>query len=85
MFAEQSEAAIAAGAFHNDVVAVANERVLFAHELAFADKEPLLSAYAGSADQLIWARAVMGLGAAVIVVIMAFALYAAIHTLPHQT
>jgi len=26
---QQSEAAIAAGAFHNDVVAVANERVLF--------------------------------------------------------
>jgi succinylarginine dihydrolase len=39
LFAAQSEEAIAAGAFHNDVVAVANERVLFAHELAFADKE----------------------------------------------
>jgi succinylarginine dihydrolase len=38
LFVEQSEAAIAAGAFHNDVVAVANERVLFAHELAFADQ-----------------------------------------------
>lgn len=38
LFVEQSEAAIAAGAFHNDVVAVANERVLFAHEQAFADK-----------------------------------------------
>lgn len=44
IFAEQSEEAIAAGAFHNDVVAVANERVLFAHEKAFADKEPLISA-----------------------------------------
>ena len=44
IFAEQSEAAIAAGAFHNDVVAVANERVLLAHELAFADKDLLLSA-----------------------------------------
>jgi succinylarginine dihydrolase len=43
IFAEQSEAAIAAGAFHNDVVAVANERVLFAHEQAFADKGGLLS------------------------------------------
>ena len=42
LFAEQSEQAIAAGAFHNDVVAVANERVLFAHENAFADKQPLL-------------------------------------------
>ncbi len=39
LFVEQSEAAIAAGAFHNDVVAVANERVLFAHEHAFADKD----------------------------------------------
>lgn len=38
LFVQQSEAAIAAGAFHNDVVAVANERVLFAHEHAFADK-----------------------------------------------
>lgn len=37
LFVEQSPAAIAAGAFHNDVVAVANERVLFAHEHAFAD------------------------------------------------
>jgi succinylarginine dihydrolase len=46
VFAEQSEQAIAAGAFHNDVVAVANERVLFAHELAFADKQPLLNACA---------------------------------------
>ncbi|MCR5872431.1 MULTISPECIES: N-succinylarginine dihydrolase [unclassified Sphingomonas] len=38
LFVEQSEEAIAAGAFHNDVVAVANANVLFAHELAFADK-----------------------------------------------
>ena len=37
LLVEQSEEAIAAGAFHNDVVAVANERVLFAHEQAFAD------------------------------------------------
>ncbi len=37
LFVEQSAEAIAAGAFHNDVVAVANERVLFAHEQAFAD------------------------------------------------
>jgi succinylarginine dihydrolase len=37
LFIEQSPEAIAAGAFHNDVVAVANERVLFAHEKAFAD------------------------------------------------
>jgi succinylarginine dihydrolase len=38
LFVAQSEEAIAAGAFHNDVVAVTNERVLFAHEQAFADK-----------------------------------------------
>lgn len=42
LFVQQSEEAIAAGAFHNDVVAVANERVLFAHELAFSDKSALL-------------------------------------------
>jgi succinylarginine dihydrolase len=35
LFAQQAEIAIAAGAFHNDVVAVANERVLFTHEQAF--------------------------------------------------
>lgn len=38
LFVAQSEAAIAAGAFHNDVVAVANETVLFAHEQAFEDR-----------------------------------------------
>ena len=42
LFVEQSEEAIAAGAFHNDVVAVANENVLFAHEKAFADRDRLL-------------------------------------------
>ncbi len=36
LFVEQSTAAIAAGAFHNDVVAVANGTVVFAHENAFA-------------------------------------------------
>ncbi len=39
LFVRQSDEAITAGAFHNDVVAVANERVLFAHEHAFADKQ----------------------------------------------
>ncbi len=43
LFVEQSDVAIAAGAFHNDVVAVANERVLLAHELAFADRDRLFS------------------------------------------
>ena len=37
LFLEQSPEAIAAGAFHNDVVAVANGCVLFCHEKAFAD------------------------------------------------
>ncbi|HUQ14103.1 MAG TPA: N-succinylarginine dihydrolase [Novosphingobium sp.] len=36
LFIEQSSEAIAAGAFHNDVVAVANETVLLVHEQAFA-------------------------------------------------
>ena len=39
LFVRQSNAAIAAGAFHNDVVAVANERVLLAHEHAFAEPD----------------------------------------------
>jgi succinylarginine dihydrolase len=41
LFVAQSEDAIAAGAFHNDVVAVANENVLFAHEQAFANRAEL--------------------------------------------
>jgi len=49
IFVAQSEAAIAAGAFHNDVVAVANESVLFTHELAFDDKATF---YAQLADYL---------------------------------
>ncbi|MCW1427570.1 N-succinylarginine dihydrolase [Novosphingobium sp. JCM 18896] len=44
LFARQSPEAIAAGAFHNDVVAVANEHVLFAHEQAFADPTALYAA-----------------------------------------
>jgi len=43
LFVQQAEAAIDAGAFHNDVVAVANETVLFAHEQAFADMAGLKS------------------------------------------
>jgi succinylarginine dihydrolase len=41
LFICQSEEAIAAGAFHNDVVAVANENVLFAHEQAFENRSDL--------------------------------------------
>jgi len=44
LFVEQNPEAIAAGAFHNDVVAVANERVLFAHEQAFAEPEATYAA-----------------------------------------
>jgi succinylarginine dihydrolase len=36
---QQSPHAIAAGAFHNDVVAVANEHVLFTHEQAFDEPD----------------------------------------------
>jgi succinylarginine dihydrolase len=39
LFVQQSEAAIAAGAFHNDVVAVANGPALFAHEQAFERRD----------------------------------------------
>ena len=39
VFVEQNPAAIEAGAFHNDVVAVANESVLLTHEHAFADRD----------------------------------------------
>ncbi|RYD92283.1 MAG: N-succinylarginine dihydrolase [Sphingomonadales bacterium] len=40
----QSKAAIEAGAFHNDVVAVANEHVLLAHAAAFEDRCGLFAA-----------------------------------------
>ena len=43
IFAAQSEEAIATGAFHNDVVAVANGPVLFAHEKAFAERDVLIA------------------------------------------
>jgi len=39
LFIRQSDTAIQGGAFHNDVVAVANEHVLFTHETAFEDRE----------------------------------------------
>ncbi len=44
VFVEQNPEAIEAGAFHNDVVAVANERVLFAHARAFADQQGAIRA-----------------------------------------
>ena len=55
LFAEQSAEAIAAGAFHNDVVAVANEGVLFCHEQAFADPAAL---YASIRERCPWAQVV---------------------------
>jgi succinylarginine dihydrolase len=49
LFIQQSEIAIAAGAFHNDVVAVANEQVLFTHEQAFEEPE---AAYTAIRDKM---------------------------------
>ncbi|SIO07340.1 succinylarginine dihydrolase [Parasphingorhabdus marina DSM 22363] len=43
IYTQQSNTAIAAGAFHNDVVAVANGPVLFAHEQAFEQPDELYS------------------------------------------
>ncbi|HEY2404525.1 MAG TPA: N-succinylarginine dihydrolase [Polyangiaceae bacterium] len=42
VFAKQSAAGIDLGAFHSDVLAVANENVLLLHELAFEDTGALL-------------------------------------------
>ncbi len=44
LFVAQADRAIQAGAFHNDVVAVANETLLFAHEDAFEDRNGVLDA-----------------------------------------
>lgn len=52
VFARQSSAAIAAGAFHNDVVAVADGATLFFHEEAFEDKGALLAEIAAKARGL---------------------------------
>ena len=62
LFIEQNPAAIAAGAFHNDVVAVANERVLFTHEQAFADPD---GTYAAIRERLPEAEVVVVPAAAV--------------------
>jgi succinylarginine dihydrolase len=52
VFARQAAAAIDAGAFHNDVVAVAHERVLFHHEDAFEDKAALYAEVRAGAANL---------------------------------
>lgn len=44
LLARQSDAAIQAGAFHNDVVAVANETVLLVHEQAFEQRDEVYAA-----------------------------------------
>lgn len=43
VFAQQNPAAIDAGVFHNDVIAVGNGNCLFYHELAFLDEDRMLS------------------------------------------
>jgi len=43
LFAQQNPAAIDAGVFHNDVIAVGNGTVLFCHESAFVEQEALLA------------------------------------------
>jgi succinylarginine dihydrolase len=52
LLTRQSDDAIAAGAFHNDVVALAHENILFAHEQAFADKGALFAAVAARCPNL---------------------------------
>ncbi len=62
VLARQSPVAIDAGVFHNDVIAVANERLLLCHEQAFVDQEnvltevrdkfPQVEIYQVSADEL---------------------------------
>ncbi|WP_411818007.1 N-succinylarginine dihydrolase [Hyphococcus sp. DH-69] len=44
VFVQQSATALDAGAFHNDVVGVANGRVLFLHEQSFADRDAAYAA-----------------------------------------
>jgi succinylarginine dihydrolase len=52
VFARQSANAIDAGAFHNDVVAVAHDNVLFHHEDAFEDKAALYAELTQQAKDL---------------------------------
>lgn len=44
IMARQSQAAVDAGAFHNDVVAVSNQNVFMFHEHAFEDRDGVLNA-----------------------------------------
>lgn len=49
VFVQQSRKALDAGAFHNDVVGVANGRVLFIHEESFEDRSGALAAIKAAA------------------------------------
>jgi len=49
VFVKQSRAALDAGAFHNDVVGVANGTVLFLHEQSFEDREAACAAIRAAA------------------------------------
>ncbi len=49
VFIQQSKAALDAGAFHNDVVGVANGAVLFLHEQSFEDREGAFAAIRNAA------------------------------------
>lgn len=53
VFAQQNPAAIDAGVFHNDVIAVGNGPVLFFYETAFLDKAPLLKTLANSIEEFV--------------------------------
>src|SRR5699024_4535096 len=44
VFARQNPLAIAAGVFHNDVIAVGHAEVMFCHEQAFADQAEVRTA-----------------------------------------
>lgn len=52
VFIRQGQAAIDAGAFHNDVVCVGTLETLFFHELAFEDKAGALAAIRAAAEGL---------------------------------
>ena len=43
LFAQQNPAVIDQGVFHNDVIAVSNQQVLFCHQLAFLHQDTLLN------------------------------------------
>lgn len=49
VFVQQSKAALDAGAFHNDVVGVANGTVLFLHEQSFEDRDGAIAAIKAAA------------------------------------